>query len=419
MDLIKAQAPYRIFSATLTILLCSLWTGNASAGTTTSTLQPELAVPGAPFQHQLDQCVEIAKTGNYDQALQLAKQARQTYSQMRMFDVQYINTLVNIVQQADSKKNVLLINEAITVINQQKENHLYAGNGDAEAAYFFMNAVQRLVEVVELMDKPIANKLRICEGQIATLLKANPGYPQNAVEALAAPLVEMAHGYAFFDRELESIEAVRTAVSVGYGKFHQLENAQWMIDLVDDIQLNQLMDELDKSYQVSVDQWTGKVLPTFQPFPFQFDIPLVNGKRLRSSELKGKIVVVDLWATWCSPCCEALPHYQKLHEEFSNRGVVVVGISMDNPDDFNQAFPNVKRFVENKELEYQIGMGSGSIKNQLQQEMVLPTTIFLDANGTVRYIARGYHDFAKIESITKRLISERQVVNTTIPSQDF
>ena len=59
-----------------------------------------------------------------------------------------------------------------------------------------------------------------------------------------------------------------------------------------------------------------------------FKLPDLNGKQFKSSQLKGSIVVLDLWATWCEPCVADIPMFNRLHEKFASRGVKVVGIAV-------------------------------------------------------------------------------------------
>ena len=60
-----------------------------------------------------------------------------------------------------------------------------------------------------------------------------------------------------------------------------------------------------------------------------FALKDLDGKEVRLMSLRGKTVLIDFWASWCRPCVEALPHIQKLHEEFKEKGLVVLGINAE------------------------------------------------------------------------------------------
>ncbi|WP_415063809.1 TlpA disulfide reductase family protein [Bdellovibrio sp.] len=70
---------------------------------------------------------------------------------------------------------------------------------------------------------------------------------------------------------------------------------------------------------------------------------LSKGSALKFDDLKGKVVLMDFWASWCEPCKEALPHYNKLYKKYKDQGLVVIGINEDDDlkerDDFLKAHP--------------------------------------------------------------------------------
>jgi len=81
----------------------------------------------------------------------------------------------------------------------------------------------------------------------------------------------------------------------------------------------------------------------------------------------------------------------------------------------------VRNFARAQRINYDIALGDTSISNQLAGTMALPTTLFLDRDGRVRYIATGYHDYAKVEAITKLLLSESQPISSSerLSGQDY
>src|SRR5436309_1515520 len=75
------------------------------------------------------------------------------------------------------------------------------------------------------------------------------------------------------------------------------------------------------------------------PIRFDFKVPSLSGGTLSSQDLKGKIAVIDVWATWCGPCRMVIPHLVRLQEKFKDRGVTVVGL---NSDDDNSSGPGLE-----------------------------------------------------------------------------
>jgi len=95
----------------------------------------------------------------------------------------------------------------------------------------------------------------------------------------------------------------------------------------------------------------------------------LDGAALSTAAWKGKVVVLNYWATWCVPCRQEIPEFNRIHEEMSAKGVEVVGISMDE-----EGASVVKPFLEKTPMRYTIGLGTGSLDN-------LPVTIVFDRAG--------------------------------------
>ncbi len=402
------------FLLTVIVSQCSVL-GGQSPSALQRTIQP--AQPAGA--QALERCLTVARDGNVKQALDMAKSARQTYRHERMFDVSYINTLVTIADETESRQDIKLLNEAIVVVNKSKQSQTYDGKGDPEVAYHFMQALGRLAELTESINPAVAAKIRIYEGLIATNLKANPNYPNNAVEALAKPMVSMARGQAARNDKQRAFAALRSAVAAGYGEFEKLEQREWLLKVATEEEIKSFKQELAATYQEAMKKWSRQVVSQFQPRTFNFDVLGIDGQRVSNHDFNGKVLVVDLWATWCPPCRKGIPHYIELQNKFRQQGVAVLGISMDQPTDPESAMGAVQQFAGDQEFNYPIAVGDQSIEGQLPEKMLLPTTLFFDRSGKVRFIARGYHDYAKIKAITEVLINESQPVGTSSSTFNF
>src|SRR5262250_2456774 len=67
-----------------------------------------------------------------------------------------------------------------------------------------------------------------------------------------------------------------------------------------------------------------------------FSVKDLQGRALSSTDLRGKVVLIDFWATWCQPCKREMPGYQKLVEQYGSRGLVVIGFKFDNMPDVKE-----------------------------------------------------------------------------------
>ena len=372
--------------------------------------QPDNA---SPAEQELSSCLEIAEQGDIKTAFEKAKQVRQVHGQERMFDVSYVNTLTAIVGDDVADDNVVILNEAINAVNAARVTKIYDGNGDAEIAYHFMNSLGQLSESVESVSEPIAANLRVYEGRIAKRLRDNASYPKNALEALAKPMIDMAQGYAEQGKADMAYQSIELAIRCGFGEYKSLADEEWFTSLGDSATAQRWMARYDVSYRNAVDAWSRQVVSEFQGANFNFSLQDIDGRTVTKYDYTGKVLVIDLWATWCPPCRKGIPDFIKLQQDHRRNGVAVLGISMDAPETPDDSLNTVRNFVEANHVNYDIVMGDTTIAGQLEGKMALPTTLFLDRDGRVRYIAKGFHDHAKVEAITKILLNESQPISSS------
>lgn len=392
----------------------------SSSAVNAMTPKPPLQPTGTGMSatEQFNQCLMIAKQGEIESAISRARDIKANFATQRMVDISYINTLISMVEETEAEKRLdtQILNECIALVNELRRSNRYSGQVDPEAAYHFMNSLDRLAKALAPLNARVASKVGIFEGNIALQLKSNPNYPRNAMEALGRPLFAKAQGHAIRKEKDAAINALKSAMDVGFGDFELIEKNLAIQLLVGKEGSAKLMDDLKGRYQTAIDDWSKTVVAQFQPFAFEFDVNNIQGGRISRADYLGKVVVVDLWATWCPPCRKGIPHYIELQERYQDSGVAVVGISMDNPSDPQSSLQEVRDFVSKAKFNYDCGIGDQSITNMLPGKTLLPTTIFLDRNGMVRYIARGYHDYAKIEALTKVLASEKEMVGAASPT---
>lgn len=103
-----------------------------------------------------------------------------------------------------------------------------------------------------------------------------------------------------------------------------------------------------------------------------------DGKSVNTDDWRGKVLVVNFWASWCPPCVEEMPTLDKLQQEFSSKNVLFVGIGIDSPS-------NIRQFLENTPVSYPIvigGLEGSTLSKQMgNSQGALPYTIVIDARG--------------------------------------
>ncbi len=135
----------------------------------------------------------------------------------------------------------------------------------------------------------------------------------------------------------------------------------------------------------------------------------LGGDTLRSSELRGRVVVVNFWATWCGPCRLEMPSLQSLHEDRADDGVVVIGLSTD----VGSAQP-IRNWVEERGIGFPIGRATREHRNAFGGIRGIPTTYLIDREGVVRHRVVGYFTPPALRVAVGRLVDETPSTDTPV-----
>jgi cytochrome c biogenesis protein CcmG/thiol:disulfide interchange protein DsbE len=120
-------------------------------------------------------------------------------------------------------------------------------------------------------------------------------------------------------------------------------------------------------------------------FAPDFTLDTLDGEKIMLSDLRGKIVVINLWATWCLPCRAETPALEKSYEQYKDAGVVILGVDLTNQD----SIPDVESFIQEFKLTYPILLDrDGSVGYMYQIEGV-PSTFFINREGVIRTVVVG------------------------------
>ena len=128
-----------------------------------------------------------------------------------------------------------------------------------------------------------------------------------------------------------------------------------------------------------------------------FTITDIEGKTSSSTEWRGKVVLVNFWATWCGPCRVEIPDLVALQEKYKDQ-LVVLGISEDEGD-----VPLVKKFAAEHKINYRLVMATPELRSVFPEVMALPTTFMLDRDGRIQQKTVGLLNARATEASTRHL----------------
>ena len=129
-----------------------------------------------------------------------------------------------------------------------------------------------------------------------------------------------------------------------------------------------------------------------------FDLTDLNGRPLRLSSFRGKVILLNFWATWCAPCRAELPVFAKWQQQYEGQELQVIGISMDDT-----AGP-ARRQAELLRLNYPVAMGDEQLAARYGGVLGLPLTFLIDRDGVVRACFQGDSDLKEMERRAKALL---------------
>lgn len=127
----------------------------------------------------------------------------------------------------------------------------------------------------------------------------------------------------------------------------------------------------------------------------------LNGKSVSLSDFKGKVVVLDIWATWCPPCRAEIPHFIELQNEFKDKGVTIVGMSVDSTGP-----ADVAKFVQTNGMNYPIVMADEKTATAYGADQGIPTTVVIDRQGNIVASHLGLTDKETFESDIRKALAK-------------
>jgi peroxiredoxin len=126
----------------------------------------------------------------------------------------------------------------------------------------------------------------------------------------------------------------------------------------------------DQQLQALGAKANGKMAP-------DFELQTLDGKPLKLSQLRGKAVLVNFWATWCPPCKVEMPWFEEFQKQYQDRGFTIVGVAMDDA-----APQEIAKFTESMGITYPVVLGTNAVSDTYGADY-LPTSVFIDRNGVI------------------------------------
>ena len=133
-----------------------------------------------------------------------------------------------------------------------------------------------------------------------------------------------------------------------------------------------------------------------------FTLKSNNGKNMKLSELRGDVVMINFWASWCGPCRQEMPLLDKMHDRYKDLGFTLLGVNVEEEPD------RAKAMLNDIPVKFPILFDTQNKVSQQYNLIAMPSTVFVDRDGNIRYFHAGYlpGDEKQYEKFIKNLVRE-------------
>jgi len=134
------------------------------------------------------------------------------------------------------------------------------------------------------------------------------------------------------------------------------------------------------------------------PLAPDFSLPNLTGQKLNLSSYRGKVVLLDFWATWCDPCRDEIPHFVELQKKYGDQGLQIIGVSMDDGPE------PVRDFYQRFKMNYPVVMGNAKTGELYGGVLGLPIAFLIGRDGRISAKHIGATDISVFEKEIKNVL---------------
>jgi len=131
-----------------------------------------------------------------------------------------------------------------------------------------------------------------------------------------------------------------------------------------------------------------------------FELPSLDGRKIKLSDFRGQAVLLNFWATWCSPCKIEMPWFVDVQKQYGKDGLVVLGVAMDDTES-----AKIAEFTHELGVNYPVLLGTDKVSDDYGDVRALPTTFYIDRNGMIVAKAVGLLGREEVENDVKKALS--------------
>lgn len=207
------------------------------------------------------------------------------------------------------------------------------------------------------------------------------------LELVARVLYDEIHRATKEGRFDQAAAVIKEVNDVGFEPFDRIDHDDELVKLRDSQAYRAVMAKIDAERLAAARLRAKDRLAKSPAFAFDFHLKDLDGKPISLDQYRGKVVLVDIWGTWCKPCRDALPFLAQMYYKHRRLGFDIVGLAYEpSAPDAQTALQTVKQFVQQSGIPYRCAMGDDETQKKIPDFKAFPTTLLIDRTGKVRVL---------------------------------
>jgi thiol-disulfide isomerase/thioredoxin len=201
---------------------------------------------------------------------------------------------------------------------------------------------------------------------------------------------DMACNYSLLGKKKDALDSLNSAVESGFWDHDYLTKDGTLKDLREEKGFKDLSEKCRRALA-----------------EMAFGLKDISGKTIDKKDYKDKVLILDVWGTWCPPCRTEIPHFVKLQEKYRDKGLRIIGLTWEKRAPDESIRKNVESFAQNNKVNYPLALLSESLLSAIPNMEGFPTTFFIGRDGLIAERVLSYHEYADLEAIVVTLLEQK------------